>query len=210
MYFCSVSNLSDVAKLTKDNERTVVFYYTDTVKVCPEAAIVGASAGLDAGSITYKNLIIKGVEPLELTDVEIDNTHTAGAITVVSKAGDTVLTEGKVIGGEYIDVVDSKDFVIQNIQYKTQKLFNQSNKVPFDNNGIAMLESATIEVMRQAYNNGIIATNEDGSPAYTVSFALRSETTEADRVARKYPYGNFSFVLAGAIHEAQITGEISI
>jgi hypothetical protein len=210
MYFCSVSATSDISKLTKANDRTVVFYYTDTAKVCPEAAIVGASAGLNAGSFTYKNLIINNVEPLELSDTEIESTHTAGAITIVSKAGDNVLTEGKVLSGEYIDIIDSKDFVIKNISYKTQKVFNTADKVPYDNNGIAMLESATIDVMREAYNNGIIATNEDGTPAYTVSFALRSATTEADRKARIYPYGSFSFVLAGAIHYAEITGEITM
>lgn len=209
MYFCSVSATTGTSTLTKTNSRTVVFMYSGTA-VCPEAALVGASAGLTVGSFTYKNLILNGITPLELTDTQIEAAHTAGAITFVAKAGDNVTTEGKTLNGEYIDIIDSKDFVIQNIEYKLQKVFNTTNKVPYDNNGIAMLESAVIEVMRDAYNNGIIATNEDGTPAYSVSFALRSATTDADRKARKYPYGRFSFVLAGAIHEAEITGEITI
>lgn len=209
MYFCSVSATTETSTLTKTNERTVVFMYSGTA-VCPEAAIVGASAGLTVGSFTYKNLILSGIAPLELTDTQIEAAHTAGTITFVTKAGDNVTTEGKTLNGEYIDIVDSKDYIIQNIAYKVQKVFNTTNKVPYDNNGIAMLESAVIEVMRDAYNNGIIATNEDGTPAYTVSFALRNATTAAERKARKYPYGRFSFVLAGAIHEAEITGEITI
>lgn len=207
MYFCSVNDLKDIETIGTKLERTVVIYHNKTT---PEAAVVGASAGLAAGSFSYKNLTLKNTIPLELTDTEIDEVHEAGAITIVEKAGDIVTTEGKVLSGEYIDIIDSKDFVIQNIEYKTQKVLNQAKKVPYDNNGIAMLESATIEVMREAYNNGIIATNDDGTPAYTVSFALRSATSEADRVARKYPYGSFSFVLAGAIHEVEVTGEISI
>lgn len=209
MYFCSVSAAAGTSTLTKTNARTVVFMYSGTA-VCPEAALVGASAGLTVGSFTYKNLILNGITPLELTDTQIEAAHTAGAITLVAKAGDNVTTEGKTLNGEYIDIVDSKDYVIQNIEYKVQKVFNTTNKVPYDNNGIAMLESAVIEVMRDAYNNGIIATNENGTPAYSVSFALRSATTDADRKARKYPYGRFSFVLAGAIHKAEITGEITI
>ena len=209
MYFCSVSATTDMTSFTKTNSRTVVFMYSGTA-VCPEAALVGASAGLTVGSFTYKNLILKGLTPLELSDTEIEAAHTAGAITFVAKAGDNVTTEGTALNGEYIDIIDSKDFVIQNIEYKVQKVFNTANKVPYDNNGIAMLESAVIEVMREAYNNGIIATNDDGTPAYTVTFALRSATSSADRTDRKYPYGNFSFVLAGAIHEAEITGEITI
>ncbi len=210
MYFCQVETTTAIGTLTKTNERTVVLYYNKDDVVCPEASLVGATSGLTAGSFTYKNIILKSVDPIEITDTELETLHEAGGITIVEKAGDIVTSEGIVIGGEYADIIDSKDFVISNIQYKIQKVFNNADKVPYDNSGIAMLEAAVIEVMREAYNNGIIATNDDGSPAYTVAFALRSATTEADRVARNYPYGTFSFVLAGAIHNCEIKGEISI
>ena len=64
--------------------------------------------------------------------------------------------------------------------------------------------------MKDAYNKGMIATNEDGSAAYTVDYAMRENTEPADRAARKYLGGQFSFALAGAIHEVEITGEIII
>ena len=174
------------------------------------AALVGEASGRDVGTFTYKNLILKGIEPEDLSDTEIDAITAANGIAFVTKAGDNVTTEGKAMSGEYIDIVDSKDYVISNLEYQTQKMLNTMGKIPYDNNGIAVLESAAVNVMNDAYNKGIIATNDDGTPGYSVDYATREETDEADRAARKYLGGHFSFKLAGAVHMVEISGEIEI
>lgn len=206
MYFTSVSSTAALATLSS-NDRTIALYYTGS-EVCPEAALVGASAGLDVGSFTYKNMILKGLTP-EL-DSKVTEAEAVNAITFVTKAGDNVTSEGKSLSGEYIDIVDSKDYVINQLTYQTQRLLNQSKKIPYDNNGIALLEAVAINVMKDCYNKGIIGTEEDGSPAYTVNYLLREQTNESDRADRKYIGGQFSFKLAGAVHECEIHGEIII
>jgi hypothetical protein len=153
--------------------------------------------------------VLKGIAAQELTDVEVEAIHEKGGITFITKAGDNVTSEGKLAGGEYIDVIDSEDYIIQQLAYKTQKILNNAAKVPYDNNGIAMLESVAVDVLQGAYNDGMIATKEDGSPDYSVSYALREDTTEANRAARKYLGGTFSFALAGAIHYVEISGTIT-
>ena len=190
--------------------RTVLFYVDATEEVpVPVAALVGEAAGRDAGSFTYKNLILSGIAAQELTDAEVDAIHKKGGITYVTKAGDNVTSEGKVAGGEYIDVMDSEDWIIQQLTYKTQKVLNNSAKVPFDNNGIALLESVAESVLQTAYNNGMIATDADGNPDYSVDYAKREDTTEEARAGRKYLGGSFRFALAGAIHEVEVNGTIT-
>lgn len=215
MLFAFVDSSSETASTTletlyssvKSYERTVIVYHSDALA---PAAIVGATAGLSAGSFTYKNIRLKGIDALELSASEIEAIHEKGAITIVEKVGDTVTSDGIVASGQFIDIVDSKDYIIQNISYNTQKVFNLNNKVPYTNAGIAMLESATFEALKDGYNNGMIADNEDGSPAYSTSFALRADTTEADRASRHYPYGTFTFELAGAVHTCIVNGTISV
>lgn len=187
-------------------ERTFVVYHTDATAV---SAVVGATAGLKAGSFTYKNMVIKGIEGLDWTAEELEGIHAKGAITIVEKCGDIVTSEGIVASGKYADIVDSIDYVIQNISYNTQKTFNNNDKIPYTNNGISLLEIATNEALKDAYNNGLIADKEDGTPDYGVVFVMRSETTEADRASRVYPYGTFSFTLAGAIHKVVVNGTVS-
>ena len=190
------------------SERVVAVVYSKAGYA--NAAVVGASAGLAAGSFTYKNLKLTGIEAEELTPSEVTAIHTAGAMCILKKAGDIVTSEGKTTDGEYIDVVDSKDYVISNIVYQGQKLLNNSNKVSFDNIGISQLENVVTGVLADAYANGIIATNEDGTPAYSTSFASRADTSASDRASRTYKGGNFTFDLSGAIHNATINGTIEV
>lgn len=211
MYFADVDVKDSTTYTVSGINRTVLFYCEATTEYpSPVAALVGATAGLPAGSFTYKNMILKGIEPQNLTDTEINAIHTKGGITFVTKAGDNVTSEGKTAGGEYIDIIDSKDYIISNLEYQTQKTLNTMDKIPYDNTGIAVLESVAVSVMRDAYNNGIIATNDDGTAAYTVDYAKRENTELTDRAARKYIGGQFAFTLAGAIHEVEVTGEIII
>jgi hypothetical protein len=211
MYFADAEETTHLPATVTGIERTVFFVCKATDDYPnPVAALVGATAGLPAGSFTYKNLILKGIAPQSLTASEVDAIHTKGGITFVTKAGDNVTSEGKVAGGEYIDIVDSKDYVISNLEYKTQKLLNSQPKIPYDNNGIALLESVAVTVMKDAYNNGIIATGDDGSPAYAVNYASRENTDASDRAERRYIGGQFAFSLAGAIHTVEVVGEITI
>lgn len=210
LYFANLDTDDATVINASGLRRTVLFYCDATEDVpVPVAALVGETAGLPAGSFTYKNLVLSGVPAQELTDAEIEAIHKKGGITFVQKAGDNVTSEGKLAGGEYIDVIDCEDYIIQQLTYRTQKLLNNANKVPYDNNGIAMLESVAVDVLQDAYNQGMIAIDADGNPDYGIAYALREDTKEADRSNRLYLGGNFHFALAGAIHEVEITGTIT-
>ena len=210
LYFTSFTSATELGTAlgTARPNRTIAMVHATAE--FPEAALVGATAGLDAGSFTYKNMILKGVAPENLTDSEINAIHDNGGICFVTKSGDNVTSEGKSVGGEYIDILDAKDYIIQQIVYKTQKLLNTLPKVPYDNRGIAMLETQCLDVLKDAYGMGIIATNDEGLPDYSTDYALRSEVPAGDRAERKYLSGKFSFGLAGAIHHVEIKGEIIV
>ena len=191
----------------KKYDRTVIFVNATEYAA---AALVGETAGRTAGSFTYKFKSFANVAAETYTDAEITALHEAGAFAYMTKAGDDVTTEGISQSGKYIDITDSIDYVIQNIEYRIQKVFNTTAKVTYDDRGIALLESATVSALQEAFTNGIIAVMADGStPDYTVSFAPRATTTEADRESREYKYGTFKFALAGAIHYCEVEGEIT-
>lgn len=215
MYFVTVTSSEELASV-KGNDRTVAFYYdlndNDTlVEPYAVSALVGETAGRKAGSYTYKNLILKGLEALDLTDNEVNEIHNGGGITLLLKAGDIVTSEGKTTSGEYIDVIDSKDWIVQQIGYQSQQLLNSSDKLPYTNAGIAALENVVNNVLQEAFTNGMIATDEDDTTAlYSVDFKNRSEMSAEDRKNRTYTGGNFEFTLAGAIHNATINGELVI
>ena len=202
--------VTDVAKLKAlgTGDRTVGFVHSNALA---SAALVGKTAAMTPGSFTYKNLILKGIEPMTYSDAQLKAIHDANGITFVEKSGDNVTSEGKTMSGEYIDIIDSKDWIISQIVYRTQKLLNRVKKVPYDNTGIAMLEAECLTVLKEAAAMGMIAFVTDAERyLYSVNYALREKQTDADRVARRYVGGSFEFELAGAIHTVKVNGEISI
>ena len=214
MYFTSATAVSEITgeNAIDGNDRTVILVHKDedTTIVFPESALVGSTAGKAAGSITYKNQMLKGLTAKILSNTELNAIHEANAMAFVLKSGDGVTSEGKSTGGEYIDIVDSTDYIVQNITYQTEKLLHQVDKVPYDNAGISMLENVCVNVLKNAANNGIIALTDAGVPDFSVSYKPRSETATADRAARRYIEGSFRFALAGAIHTVEVNGTIEI
>lgn len=174
------------------------------------ACILGATCGLEVGSFTYKNTIVNNGSVMDNAAYKTATASTAKNppfLAILEKCGDYVVSDGCTVGGDYIDVIDSKDYIINQLEYKTQKALNNQKKIPYTNNGVAMLESIAVDVLNTAFNNGMIA-DKDGSPDYSVNYALREDCAAEDIQARRYIGGEFSFVLAGAIHTVKIKGTI--
>lgn len=210
MLFCSVANLNELKALGLNAlNRTIAIVYNGSTEF-PEAYLVGATAGLDVGSFTYKNIVLTGIESESYEELDLDEIHANGGICIVRKAGDVVTSEGLVLSGEYADVIDSKDYIIKNIEYQVQKMLNINRKLPYDARGIGLLENTVTNVLKNAYNNGIIAVDEEGTPLYSTAFETRAESSEENRRKRKYTGGTFKFTIAGAIHNVEITGELEV
>lgn len=194
-------------------DHTVVFYNNSdaTSKGAKTiTALVAETAARDVGSFTYKNMSLTDVPSANVTVAELKALHNENINSYVTKCGVGVTSEGKTTSGEYIDIIDSKDWLILQIEYTLQQALINNPKVAYTDAGINYLASLVVNVLNKAWGNGMINTTDDGKGDYTVNFAPRSETTKEDRAARRYTGGKFSFNLAGAIHEAEVNGTINI
>lgn len=207
LMFAVVADVSKLAALGT-GDRTIGFVHSNALA---NAALVGKTAAMTPGSFTYKNQILSGIDPMTYSDTQLKAIHDANGITYVEKAGDNVTSEGKALSGEYIDIIDCKDWVISQIIYRTQKLLNSTGKIPYDNTGIALLEAECLTVLKEAADMGMIAFDTDTNQyVYSVDYALRETQSDTDRASRLYVGGAFTFELAGAIHTVKVNGEISI
>ncbi|GGF77244.1 hypothetical protein GCM10010912_22920 [Paenibacillus albidus] len=211
-FFARTSSKEDLATIkAKGYVRTEVLYHT-TVTNYPEASWVGAVGSLPPGSVTWKGWTLVGIAPMDIDTTELNAIHGLGANTYVTRAGTNVTSDGRAVSGEFIDFVHSQDYIVYSIQFAVQDLFNQAqamkSKIPYDNRGIAQIESAVRTVLQRAFLNGMIAANENGVPLYNTTFPPRSQVDPAQIAARNYPDGQFDFVIAGAVHTAVIRGTI--
>ena len=207
LFFVSATSTSGV---TSTNERTIWVVHDDVNDVeHPESAVVGATAGKPAGSINYKNMEVRGLTPPDITDAQLDAIRAVNGIALIYRSGKVVTSDGKTASGEYIDILDGIDFVVQGITNETEAFLISADKVKYDNTGIAQLENICYDVLSQAASQDIIAI-DDNVPQFTVDYKPRSETRQADRAARRYVEGNFTFSLAGAIDTVVVNGTVEI
>lgn len=214
LYFTSVKSVSEITgdNAIEGNDRTIILCHEDedTTVVFPEAALVGATAGSMAGSITYAFKELKGLTAKFLSGAEIDAIHDAHAICYIAIHGMSMTSEGRTTNDTYVDIIDAEDYVKREISYRTLQVLVAMGKVPYDNAGITILENVCVNVLKECANNGIIALTDAGVPDFSVSYKPRSNTATADRAARRYIEGSFRFALAGAIHSVEVNGTIEI
>jgi hypothetical protein len=127
--------------------------------------------------------------------------------------GTSILQEGVMSGGWYIDERHGLDWLIDRIQTDVWNLLYTTKKVGQDESGMNALIATVTKSLEQGVANGLIAPgvwNGDGfgaletgdtlSTGYYVYIAPLSEQSTADREARKAPPIQIAVKLKGAIH----------
>lgn len=193
----------------KEYKRTIAFHHSKPLEL-PHAALVGGVGSLEVGSVTWKFKTLTGVTPEDLSPTELNTIHAEGGMAYVTKAGVNQTSEGKVVSGEYVDVIHGKDWIKLNLEQQIQYLLSTNPKIPYTNTGIAQIEDTARTVFETAGTMGIIADSDPGQYIYTINTLKRDEVLPSDRANRIYKGLSFSFELAGAIHEVEIKGEILI
>ncbi|MDE3837935.1 hypothetical protein C0966_00740 [Bacillus methanolicus] len=188
----------------------VIDFYHPKAEEQADAALVGELGSQTVGSITWKFKTLTGITPIEVNADELNLIHEDGAIAYVTKAGIPQTSEGIVCSGEYIDVMHGLSWLKVDAENRIQSAFTNNKKIPFDHRGISLLSGQLTTTFRQGYSQGIIAEDDDGNPLYTIIAKSRSEVPAEERAARIYNGLFFSLELAGAIHGANITGEVLV
>lgn len=212
---CAVS----VDALTgRNNIREAYLIHNDAANF-PEAAWAGLCFPQTIGSITWKWKRPTGVVASNFTLTQLNAIRAAKGQTLSERSGIIYSDEGITTGGEYIDVVMSRDFVKARLGEALFALQVRNGKIPFDDSGAAMIESTMREVFKSAAAQGIIARavseadkakSDEGEYMYTVTIPQRSDVPANDRAARNWTGIKFSFTIAGAVHKVDIDGEITI
>lgn len=204
------SETSEEHSLT-DYKRTIAVYHPMCGANYPVASVIGAVSGRIPGSINYRNMIIEGVPPVALTEEELEALHNKGFMTLVERAGDVVTSQGKSASSErYIDTIDIEDYVVQQLVYVSQKALNVNDVVPYNSDGISILENAAVSVMLDCCNKGMIARTDTNTYIYDVNYPDMPFVSDEDIKSRTYKLGTVSFTVQGSVDREEITVNMTL
>lgn len=207
------TSTTDVASVLKDKgyARTALLY-AGTANDGRAAAWLGGQLPQVPGSNTWDLKTLVGISPDSFND-----TQRAIAIglplipgkncNIYETVGGVNITEnGFMVGGQYIDITVGLDWLRATLQTNVFALMVQSAKIPYTNQGIAVIENAVHQTLLQGVANGLI----DGNSPITVTAPDVLDIPQADRAARLLPDVKFSCRLAGAIQNVIINGTVSV
>lgn len=203
----SVSSTTDIAaQLNALNRDRTFVIFNESPDNFPEAAILGRFLPAETGSITTKFKELSGVVASNLTASQRSNALNKKCNLYTEIGGVDIFEEGTMAGGEFIDVIRDVDWIQARMQENIYFRLVNTDKVPFTDAGIAVIENEMRGVLDQAVTRNILADD----PAYTVIVPRAVEVDPADRALRFLPDLKFTGRLAGAIHKLEIRGTVTV
>ena len=158
----------------------------------------------------------------KLAAITADNLTETEYNAITKKNGNTfekfrnvsITQNGKVAAGEWIDVIRFRDWLQEEIRTNEFYLLINSDKVPYTDVGIAMVETVLRKALEDGQAAGGIAPteyDEDGNKnlGYTIDVPLSSSITANQKASRVLKDVKFTARLAGAIHAIKINGSFT-
>jgi hypothetical protein len=166
----------------------------------------GGILPLDPGSVTWKFKTVATVAPSILTPAEIVNLQGKNGNFYRTLAGVNITCDGKMAGGEFIDITRGIDFITARLQENIFGRLVNLPKIAFTDEGIAIVESEVRGVMDLGISQGIFSPD----PPPTVTVPAANDVDVNDRANRILPDVKFTAQLAGAIHTVQVQGTVTV
>lgn len=190
--------------MAKSFARTFPIYSAD-VADGPDSALMGLLLPLQPGSATAKFKTLAGIAVDNLSQSQF-NFATAKNCNVYTQVGGVgIVQEGVVASGEFWDVIIGIDWLYANMQADVFQVLVNNDKIPYTDNGAALIEGAIRTRLNLAVTAGILA---EGTIVVTVPKV--ADQDPADKAARKMGGITFSAELAGAVHKVVINGNVYV
>lgn len=170
-----------------------------------DGAMFGRFLPTTPGASTAKFLKLVGVVASNLNATNRVNLSARNANHFEGTAGVDITQEGHVVSGDYLDATRNLDALDDDMSKSVLESLIDADTVPFDDEGLALIENEIRGSLGRATESGILAV----LPVYTVIVPLAANIPDADRVKREATGIRFTATLRGSIHNVFIDGEVS-
>jgi len=169
----------------------------------PDTALAGYVLPRAPGSIVFRSANVQSVTADSLSSTERSALTAKRCGFVTAPGGVTVVNAGKVMSGEWADVVRDLDWATADMGQRVATSEMAADKSPFTDLGIATMEGVVRGAMQAAETAGVYA------PGWTVTVPTAASISPANKAARILPNVRFSAVLAGSIFQTNVVGVVT-
>ena len=184
--------------------RTYVMYHALPAEYI-ECAWMANELATTVGASSWAYDTLKGVTVDGLSNVAESTVYGKNANAYTLTAGVNVTRNGQCEDGGFVDIIRGIDWIKTNIQAGIFTQLIATGKIPYNDIGGVIVQSAILGVLKTAESMGILQT---GSSTCIVPKFSTIGTT--DRATRNFPSVTFSGVLQGAIQTVAISGTLTI
>jgi hypothetical protein len=197
---------------TLEYDRSFLLFHEDAATTYPEAAWIGDGFAKDPGSVTMAFRELTGVNANILTVTQSNAARNKNANTYEEIGGKLVTRDGVVASGEYIDIMRDADWLQTQLEEGIFNLLAAADKIPYDDGGIAAVESVVRQKLDAAITAGFLTPRPDlyGGQPYDVSVPASADVSQADKAARILRNVEFTATIAGAIHKVIVEGRVAV
>ena len=196
--------------------RTAAMFHATADTTFPECAWIGRGAPATPGTITWSHKQLGGVavsaDPStgsSLTSTQINYVNDRNGNFVYKVGGVSIVRTGKVVGGEWIDVIRSRDFLVAKLSEAYQNKLINAPKVGFTDSGINSLKGVCESTLSRYQSTPTEVNILEEVDAFTTNFPRAVDVSFADK-SNRHLAASFKAYLAGAIHATSITGTLTL
>ena len=203
-YFVSVKP-EIASSVSRSFPRTYFMVHEKADEQYPAEALLGECAARITGTYTWKFKQLNGVDPSTLGEAAITAIHRNNCASFIRVNGYNVSSNDTFQDGEYVDVVQTMDYLERAISNAVFGVFVTMDKVPYVQSGLDLIEAAIVGALNNS-PDGMLATDENGAKLFTVKVPALSGISSLDKLKRVLKDVKFNFTIAGAIGEVEVNG----
>lgn len=183
-----------------------------------ESAWKGRCFPYDPGSITWHMQTLSTITADNLSSSQRSAVNNKNGNMFLTIRGSNVTFGGRMASGEYIDTIRGADWLQARMQESILQKLVSSKKVPFTNQGIAIIEAEVRAQLENAIRVGFLSNDpldpDSNDPdranfPYIVTVPDVSDVSSADKANRSLTGVSFEAKAAGAFHSVTISGTIT-
>ncbi|ALH46218.1 putative major tail protein [Pseudomonas phage POR1] len=197
----------------KNYFRSFVCYGANSDTEYPELALMSKKFCEAPGGETWANVTLGAVTADKLRESEAQALFAKNANSFEPFRNVTLTQNGKTAGGEWIDIIRFRDWLLEQIRVNVFSLFID-RKIAFTDEDVLKIKTRVMETLNRGVDAGGIAPpeldeNDKLLPSYVLTVERVSKSSINDKANRKYRGVKFRARLAGAIHATDITGTLA-